>query len=834
MTQVNAVRRPPPRGPVPRLDARGITKRFGRLTVLRDVSLRVGAGEVVALVGENGAGKSSLVACLARILEPEEGEAWVDGGPLPSTPDQVRQAGIEVLWQDHGLCEELDVVANVFLGREPGRWLIAESDMREGTASVLRQVGAETLPLDRPVRGLSRGQRQLVALGRALRCAPRLLLLDEPTASLGVAETLRVHGVIRQCRDAGAGVLLVTHDLDQVFALADRVVVLRDGRVVADVSPLEVHRDDIVALMSGIEMDSMARRQLQRLRSLVDQLSDVEPAASLPLIVSAMAAALDQEMLCVHLLESPDGADPVLRRSAAVGLRAPLLAVNDRLALGVAGGCAGLAAAEAEAVVVEDLATHPGSERYRSAAAASGIRSEWAAPIVGTHGVLGTVSGFATSVGRPEPAQLELARLYLGYVASAIERERLLTEVSRRNRVLESLRTMLETLVATPDRVVGGLGASLLALSRALGAAGVAVLIEKDGELEPRVIHDGGAGDPAAMEVRFNDAARRVLAGGAEGQAQFVEPDLAAVALRHPEGRAVLVAHLPTGDTPAGDTLELLDDATRSLALAMEGEALERTRREAAALRRSQAVQRELLSSLSHELRTPLTAIQGYASTLLQPDLTWDAASTDRFLRSIATEGARLGRLVGDLLDSTAIESGVLRLQRHWCDVRLVVEAAVRLVADGSTIRVHATSDLEPVWGDHDRLEQVFVNLLENAVAHGGSPDGIDVTLRSGANRGTVEVEVADHGPGVPRSLAARIFEPRVRGTSRQHAGAGLGLPIAKGIVDAHGGSLTDVPTPRGACFVVTLPCEPSTDASDAPLDASWSLVDAPEEADVV
>ncbi|HZA77240.1 MAG TPA: ATP-binding cassette domain-containing protein, partial [Acidimicrobiales bacterium] len=669
MTEANEVRRAPG-GTGPRLDARGVTKRFGRLTVLRDVSLRIGAGEVVALVGENGAGKSSLVACLARIIEPEEGEVRLDGTPLPSTPDQVRQAGVEVLWQDHGLCDDLDVVANIFLGREPGRWLIAESDMREGSVSVLRQVGAETLPLDRPVRWLSRGQRQLVALARALMSGPRVLLLDEPTASLGVAETLRVQAVIRQSRDAGAGILLVTHDLDQVFALADRVVVLRDGRVVADVSPLEVHRDDIVALMSGIEMDSMARRQLQRLRSLVDQLSDVEPTASLPLIVSAMAAALDQEMLCVHLLESADDTGTaVLRRTAAVGLPAALLEVNDRLAVGVAGGCAGLAAEAAEPVVVEDLASHPGPERYRRAAAPSGIRSEWAAPIVGTHGVLGTVSGFATSVGRPEPAQLELARLYLAYVASAIERERLLTELSRRNRILESLRGMLETLVATPDRVVVGLGASLRALSGALGAAGVWVLVEQDGDLVPGAMYDDGdPSDPATMEARFRAAARSVLASQSDG-ARFVDPDLAAVAMRHPEGRAALVAHLPAGGPSAGDTLELLDDATRSLALALEGEALERTRREAAALRRSQVIQRELLSSLSHELRTPLTAIQGYASTLLQPDLTWDAASTDRFLRSIANEGERLGRLVGDLLDSSAIESGVLRLQRHWCDL---------------------------------------------------------------------------------------------------------------------------------------------------------------------
>ncbi len=826
------MRERPPGDGVPRLEAHGITKRFGPLTVLRDVSLRIGRGEVVALVGENGAGKSSLVACLARILEAEEGEVRLDGASLPSTPDQVRQAGVEVLWQDHGLCDDLDVVANVFLGREPGRWLIAESDMREGAVSVLRRVGAETLPLDRPVRGLSRGQRQLVALGRALMSAPRLLLLDEPTASLGVAETLRVHGVIRQSRDSGAGILLVTHDLDQVFALADRVVVLRDGRIVADVSPLEVHRDDIVALMSGIEMDSMARRQLQRLRSLVDQLSDVEPAASLPLIVSAMAAALDQEMLCVHLLESPDGGPAVLRRTAAVGLPEPLLAVNDRLPLGVMGGCAGLAAAEAEAVVVEDLSTHRGPDRYRRAAAASAIRSEWAAPIVGSHGVLGTVSGFATWVGRPEPAQLELARLYLGYVASAIERERLLSEVSHRNRILESLRGMLETL-AGPDRVVGGLGASLLALSRALGAAAVGVLIEQDGVLEPRVMHDDDAAEPRAMEARWRTAAQSILAAGNNGGARFVEPDLAAVALRHPEGRAVLVAHLPACDTPTEDTLELLDDATRSLALAMEGEALEHTRREAAALRRSQAIQRELLSSLSHELRTPLTAIQGFASTLLQPDLTWDAASTDRFLRSIAAEGARLERLVGDLLDSTAIESGVLGLQRHWCDLALVVEAAVRLVAGGSTIRVHAADDLEPVWGDHDRLEQVLVNLLENAAAHGASADGIDVTLRRGTASGSVEVEVTDHGPGVSPALAARMFEPRVRGTA-DGAGAGLGLSIAKGIVEAHGGTLAAAAAVRGASFVVALPCEPPTEASDAHHDASWNLVDPIKEPDVV
>jgi signal transduction histidine kinase len=282
------------------------------------------------------------------------------------------------------------------------------------------------------------------------------------------------------------------------------------------------------------------------------------------------------------------------------------------------------------------------------------------------------------------------------------------------------------------------------------------------------------------------------------------------------------VAVVPEGDATR-EILELLHDATRSLGLAIEGEALERARREAAALRRSQSIQRELLSSLSHELRTPLTAIRGYASTLRQPDLTWDAESTDRFTRSIAREAERMERLVGDLLDSSAIESGILRLQRDWCDLELVLEAAVDLVASDA-VRVRVADGMEPVWGDHDRLEQVLVNLIENAVTHGASPDGVDVTFRPGGRPGTVEIEVRDHGRGIPRGMTDRIFEPRIRGATEVR-GVGLGLPIARGIVEAHGGTLDPVPVDRGACFVVTLPTEPPYGGA-GPVDASWSLAD--------
>ncbi len=814
--------------PDPLLEVVRLTKRFGPLTVLRGVDLRIRPAEILAVVGENGAGKSSLVACLARVLEAESGTIRFRGQPMPPSPDQVRGAGMEVVWQDQGLCDDLDVVANVFLGRRRGRWIFADAGMREEAIAALHRVGAEDLPLDRPVRTLSRGQRQMVALARALLVRPELLVLDEPTASLGVTETRRVLDLIAELPAAGTAVLLVSHDLDLVFALADRIAVLRDGGITAEVSPLEIHRNDVVALMSGIEIDSMAHRQLRRLQSLVDQLSDVEPAASLPLIVSAMAAALDQEMLCVHLLETT-GEEPALRRSAAVGIPGPMLGVNARLPIGPSGGSAGLAAATGQVAVVDDVRTHPSWHRYREAAAASGIRSAWAAPIVGSHGVLGTVSGYGSFVGHPKEDRLELATLYLGYAAAAIERERLLGEVSRRNRVLETLRGMLETL-AGPERVEGGLGVSLLALCGGLGADAVGVLTEgPEREL----------GFHAAIVVRGeDDVVRSQLVAGAEavlteegGGARLVGSHLAGAPLRLPEGRAALVATWGHPSGASADALELLRDASRSLALAMEGESLEKARRETAGLRRSQGIQRELMSWLSHELRTPLTAIQGYASTLCQPDLTWDEESTERFLRSISAESSRMERLVGDLLDSSAIESGILRLQRDWCDLRLVVEAAIACVPHGAGIGLEVDADIEPIWADHDRLEQVLVNLLENALTHGASSRGIEVAVRRTSEE-AVEIVVRDHGPGIPSSLVNRIFEPRVRGVS-SIAGAGLGLSIAKGIVAAHGGDVAAVPTRGGASFAVSLPVGGPADAGIREDQPPWSVAEPERLGDV-
>lgn len=785
-----------------RLRLDGVTKRYGRLRAIDGVSLSVHNGEIVAVVGENGAGKSTLVGCIAGDIKVDEGRIE----RLPARAGTVADdAPVAVVWQDLGLCDDLDVVANIFLGRERGRVLLAEGGMAADARRALDLIGSQLTDVRARADSLSRGERQEVALARALAASTGLLVLDEPTASLSVLRRATVVQRLRELRDAGTATLLVSHDLDEVFALADRIVVLRHGRIVADVSPAEVHTDDIAALISGFETESLARRQLNRLKSLVEQLSAADPAASLPLVVSATAAALDQDMLCVHLLETtPVGT--VLRRTAAIGLPAALADSSGEVRLGSTGGPVGTAAELGRVVTVDDVRDDATWCGYLEAAASEGVRSAWSAPIVGTAGVLGTITGFSTSAGRLDSDRTELVSLYAGHAATAIERERLIEEVSRRNQVLESLRGMLDTL-AGPERVDGGLSAALLALCRGLGATTVGMLITAVDKPD-RWIHidlDGSGGEEL----------RRVAE---QAPVEIDEPErpadgLAVAGLPLPGGRGVLVSRWNDHTEPGRDAVQLLEDARRSLALALEGEGLEIARREAAAARRSQQLQHELLLQLSHELRTPLTAIRGYSSTLQQPDLTWDAESTDRFLTAITSESARMERLVGDLLDSSAIESGVLRLRRDWTDLRLVLEAAHSCVPDRERVQLRVADDLEPIWADHDRLEQVFVNLMENAVRHGGGNGTVRVNVER-IHDSAVAVCVTDDGGGIPADVAERIFDARIRGDGS--SGAGLGLTIVRGIAEAHGGScelLGGSPT----TFRVVLPVEPAAPPTPDP-----------------
>jgi signal transduction histidine kinase len=255
---------------------------------------------------------------------------------------------------------------------------------------------------------------------------------------------------------------------------------------------------------------------------------------------------------------------------------------------------------------------------------------------------------------------------------------------------------------------------------------------------------------------------------------------------------------------------EVLGDVARSLSLARERAELERAHQETEALRRSQRLQRAFLSRLSHELRTPLTAIHGCVDTLRQPDVEWARPEQERFLDTIATESERMRRLVADLLDASAIDAGIFRVHPDWCDLRLVLDASIACAAgpDADRVRVAVAPTLGPVWADHDRLEQVFVNLVDNALRHTPPGTRVGIDAAPSPDGATVDVRVSDDGPGVAPDVAASLFEPHAAGP--RTGGHGLGLAIARAIAAAHGGTLTTEGTPGGgATFVVRLPADP-------------------------
>jgi signal transduction histidine kinase/ABC-type multidrug transport system ATPase subunit len=819
--------------PAPLLSVRGLGVRYGPVRALSAVDLTVGAGELVALAGENGAGKTTLVRCIAGDIASADGQVLLSGRPLPAGPAAVGRRGVAVVWQDLALCDNLDIAANMLLGQEGGRFLFSEARLHAKATGLLAELGIPLTDTTRGVRALSGGQRQLLAVARAMSRKPRLLILDEPTASLGVTESAQVEQLITALRGQGTSILLVTHEVEQMFRLADRVVVLRHGTLAGDVDVRTAHPDDVIALVSGQRVDSSARQQLTRLHGLVDRLASADPSSSLSLILSALGAALSAERLCIHLLEGQD-----LICAASLGLPPALLAAWSRLPSGPAGGPVGQAAATADAVVVEDTRAGGSWESFRDLAVAARVGSSWSVPVLGPSGLIGVITVFRPQLGRPQRGELDLVTLYAGYAASAVERDRLLDQVTARNRVLETIREMLEAL-AGPVPVAESLVIALRSLCRGLQADEVA-LVSKTGDAsgdrqasaEGRPDPDGGPDSVARCRAFAGTGARRrpsrallATAGEAlalpraDGEARAL-PGLGraqrmVVTFRAPGGSAALAAGWDEGLVPP-DAIALLEDAAHSLQLALEREEAGKAHEETAALRRSQQLQRTFLSRLSHELRTPLTAIRGYASSLLQPDVTWDSDSQHRFLTRIAAEAARLGRLVGDLLDFSAIESQILRLQCDWCELPLVIEAAAACLppADAARVEISCAPGLPTVWADHDRLEQVFVNLLDNAFRH--NPPGTRASVRARADGpGGVLVSVHDDGRGLPPELAGAPSENR-----RHHspsAGAGLGLSIAKGIVEAHGGELRPEPVAGGASFHIRLPSErPPKDTATA------------------
>ena len=218
------------------LELRGVSKRFGSVEALKDVNFEVRDGEVMALVGDNGAGKSTLIKGVAGIYSIDEGEIYFDGELVSiHGPKDAAKLGIEVVYQDLALCDNLDVVQNMYLGREVHDPLfrLREAPMEQRTAETLKSLAVTTIrSVRQPVATLSGGQRQSVAVARAVMWNNRVVFLDEPTAALGVAQTRQVLDLVKRLGDQGLAVILVSHNLSDVFEVADRITVLRLGRTV--------------------------------------------------------------------------------------------------------------------------------------------------------------------------------------------------------------------------------------------------------------------------------------------------------------------------------------------------------------------------------------------------------------------------------------------------------------------------------------------------------------------------------------------------------------------------------------------------------------------------
>ncbi|TML38110.1 MAG: sugar ABC transporter ATP-binding protein [Actinobacteria bacterium] len=246
------------------LELRGIDKNFGAVQALVDINLEVPGGQVTALAGDNGAGKSVLIKCIAGIHSPDGGQMLWEGEPVHvRTPRDAAALGIETVYQDLALCDNLDIVQNMFLGRERLRHLLLdEEDMENAARQTLTSLAVTTVrSIRQPVASLSGGQRQSVAIAKAVLWNSKLVIMDEPTAALGVAQTAMVLDLVRRLADRGLAVVIVSHNMNDGFQVADRIAVLHLGRMVAVRPAADLDRQIVVDLMTtGASTREVGRR----------------------------------------------------------------------------------------------------------------------------------------------------------------------------------------------------------------------------------------------------------------------------------------------------------------------------------------------------------------------------------------------------------------------------------------------------------------------------------------------------------------------------------------------------------------------------------------------
>lgn len=240
------------------LEVRGLSKHFGAIRALNDFDMTINRGEVVALAGDNGAGKTTMIKTISGVFQPTAGEIRLKGQPVQfATPQEARDQGIETIYQDLALADNLSIGANIFLGREPMTKkfgflpVLDRKTMRKAAQETMALLDFHVSRLDAPVSNFSGGQRQAVAIGRAVHWDAQVLIMDEPTAALGVPEQRKVISLIHQLKAQGRGIIFISHNLQDIFAVSDRIIVMRRGIKAGERKISETTHDEVVKLMIG-------------------------------------------------------------------------------------------------------------------------------------------------------------------------------------------------------------------------------------------------------------------------------------------------------------------------------------------------------------------------------------------------------------------------------------------------------------------------------------------------------------------------------------------------------------------------------------------------------
>ena len=324
---------PPAAGP-PRFAMRGIRKAFGATIALDGVDLSVNEGEICGLIGQNGAGKSTLMSILSGALQPDSGEMWIDGSPFaPGSPINARRAGVAMIYQELSLAPHLSVMENIMMGAEPMRFgLLDRRRMREMAAQALAALGHHDIPPDATVGSLSVAAQQIVEIARAIAVGSRVLVLDEPTSSLGRADVEHLFELLRHLKTRGHAIVYISHFIEEVKTVADRFIVLRDGKNAGGGDTASATHDDIVALMVGQSVSNLFPRSPRTRGDTILEVNDLEPgSASFTLHrgeIFGVAGVLGSGR--THLLRTLFGLEPVRSGRVRVGVYSGVARPHER------------------------------------------------------------------------------------------------------------------------------------------------------------------------------------------------------------------------------------------------------------------------------------------------------------------------------------------------------------------------------------------------------------------------------------------------------------------------------------------------------------------------